>query len=404
MEVHIASNRIEYRFNIKGKYTIINGDSGTGKTTFYELVRALNRGLKLYNSTQIKIIAVPEEFEFFDIDKFNNSILVIDENCTLFKRKDFAKILQKSNNYFIIMSRTRKLNSLPISVESMYRIKTSGKTNTLEELYKRQEIKNIDNLDLIITEDEGSGYKFIKELLSAFDIQNIDIITSHGAASIAYKSIEESIKLRNKKNIALIFDYSAFGEYINDLYETIRQYSTKCKFYLLDWQSFENYILNSKLYNANINLEDTKCNYNSLEIYSEQLIKKYVADYRKDNLSKCLRRDRCIECKKNCKYKTGHSYTELIYDKIAILYDYICKYNRIKLDISYRIFNNHNKALKSINTRIVRISNTNINTGECLIERNNKTYKIIDIVILVMTNKICLSNPSMLKNWHGWTN
>lgn len=116
---------------------------------------------------------------------------------------------------------------------------------------------------------------------------------------ISFNEKEDTLRLVDD-----YFNFQRDDSWLNDdLYETIRQYSTKCKFYLLDWQSFENYILNSKSYNANINLEDTKCNYNSLEIYSEQLIKKYVADYRKDNLSKCLRRDRCIECKKNCKNK-----------------------------------------------------------------------------------------------------
>ena len=36
--VHIKTNRLEYKFEIDGKYTIIQGDSGTGKTTFNDLV------------------------------------------------------------------------------------------------------------------------------------------------------------------------------------------------------------------------------------------------------------------------------------------------------------------------------------------------------------------------------
>lgn len=39
--VHIKTNRLEYKFEINGKYTVIQGDSGVGKTTFHDLVTAM---------------------------------------------------------------------------------------------------------------------------------------------------------------------------------------------------------------------------------------------------------------------------------------------------------------------------------------------------------------------------
>lgn len=40
----ISTNKIYYTINIDRAITVISGNSGTGKTTLYELVRFMNNG------------------------------------------------------------------------------------------------------------------------------------------------------------------------------------------------------------------------------------------------------------------------------------------------------------------------------------------------------------------------
>lgn len=135
--VHIETNRLEYKFNVVSKYTVIKGDSATGKTTFYELVETMNiNPATVRNLGDLKVFAVPTLFDNFRIENYENYVLVVDEECSLFKRKDVPSILKNSNNYFIIINRSLKINLafLHDNDHYFYTMKTSGKFHTLEPL------------------------------------------------------------------------------------------------------------------------------------------------------------------------------------------------------------------------------------------------------------------------------
>lgn len=111
--VHLKTGRLEYKFEINNRYNIIKGDSGTGKTTLYDLVRAYKEDEKsVQNISGIKIDYIPIDSRYFNLDSIEDSVIIIDEGCKFLKQHNIASILQKSNNYFVIMNRTSKFNKL----------------------------------------------------------------------------------------------------------------------------------------------------------------------------------------------------------------------------------------------------------------------------------------------------
>ena len=337
--IHIKTNRLEYKFEISGKYTVIQGDSATGKTTFFELVSAMyNEPKSAQNVSGTKLVPISSTDDDSVLQKHSGVVFVLDEFCRLFKNKNISNLLRDSNNYFIIINRDEKtLGYLPIHVDNIFYMKTSGKYHTIERLYDRYSIDSIDNLDTIITEDKKSGYLFIKDMLSIYNIEDCGIllepslgdakdrsnIKKTSSASKIVKSMEYHID-NGRSNILIIYDASAFGAYINSLDFFIKGNNNRANIYVLDWESFEWYILGSKVYNEHYSLQDLDCNVESLEQFSTLKLSDKIERYSKDYLNKCLRRSRCNNCKKGsgCRFRLN-TYKDLIYGEVKILYDFI---------------------------------------------------------------------------------
>ncbi|KSV58740.1 hypothetical protein [Acetivibrio ethanolgignens] len=151
--VHIKTNRLEYKFEINGKYTVVQGDSGTGKTTFYDLVMAMFvENMAVQNLSGVQLIPVGIVSDASVLQKYTGAILVLDECCSLFKEYDVATLFKESNNYFVIINRdVESLGYLPIQVDNIFRVKSSGKFHTLEKMYERFEINNLTAVDTVIT-------------------------------------------------------------------------------------------------------------------------------------------------------------------------------------------------------------------------------------------------------------
>lgn len=340
--IHVKTARVEYKFEIHNKYTVIKGDSGSGKTTFYDLINVMGANPKaVQNVSGEKIIAIPAKFEDFNIANYSDVIFVVDENCTLFKRSDVASILRESENYFIIINREINLGYLPIHVDNVYRMKTAGKFHSLERIYKRFELSQIVDVDTIIVEDKRSGYLFVQDMLGDCDTDTVVIEPAYGnaeerlkdknaGASKVAKSMEYHAE-RGRRHIFVVYDAAAFGVYMDLLWNVIRRYP-KVQFYILDWDSFENYILKSKVYQQEIRLEDADYHYESYETYSTQKLGELIAGYSKTTLHKCLKRERCVDCKDvaGCEYKK-YTYDDLIYDGMKKLYDCVKHRNTVEL-------------------------------------------------------------------------
>ena len=65
------------------------------------------------------------------IKETENSVIFFDEDASYVKTEEFAKAIQNTSNYYVIVNR-ESLSNLPYSVDEIYGIKESGKYGSLE--------------------------------------------------------------------------------------------------------------------------------------------------------------------------------------------------------------------------------------------------------------------------------
>ena len=218
IRIKVGNQRNSYDFTLKRNITILRGNSGTGKTTLYDMVRDYNN---LGKESGVKIsggkIAVLEGKNWErELDNLEKTVVVIDEGSKFISSPEFAKKIDACDNYFLLITRNY-LEQLPYSVDEIYRIKGRGKNKSLEKIYlDRDRFYDNPNLkrfpfhpDLIITEDSNSGNQFFK---NAVKDMGIECIPAGGKSGIK-KLLEEYKDL----NIIVVADGAAIGPEMESL-------------------------------------------------------------------------------------------------------------------------------------------------------------------------------------------
>lgn len=120
------------------------------------------------------------------LDNIQDSIVFIDEGNEFVKTKDFARAIQQTDNYYVIVTR-EGLPALPYSVEEVYGIRTSGKYGSLKQsyhsfyrIYPDSTTENI-KPEKILTEDSNSGYQFFDAVCKE---QQIQCDTANGKSNV----------------------------------------------------------------------------------------------------------------------------------------------------------------------------------------------------------------------------
>ena len=132
--VRIRDSRVSYQFELFRNITIVQGDSGTGKTTLFDMVAAHAR-LKEKSSVQIvcdrPCVALSPDLDWQTrLARFQDSIVFIDEESEFVVSREFASAIRNTDNYYVIFTR-ENLHELPYSVNEIYQIHTSGKIHSL---------------------------------------------------------------------------------------------------------------------------------------------------------------------------------------------------------------------------------------------------------------------------------
>ena len=184
----IQSAHLKYEMEFSRNITVIQGDSATGKTTLVDMIQEYNlngtdTGITLSCDRPCRIIAGQSWQE--QLKNIENSIVFIDEGNRFVSSYDFARAIQGSSNYYVIVTR-EALVGLPYSVTEIYGIRSSGKFQSLEPVYHHmyriygdqlQESEN--RIDRLIAEDSNSGYEFFSGIIDESEIKCI----SAGGAS-----------------------------------------------------------------------------------------------------------------------------------------------------------------------------------------------------------------------------
>lgn len=214
-KVTIYTKRIRYEFELRRNITIIRGDSATGKTTLIDMVQEY-----VNNPTASPVELVCDKACYVlagalwreQLSGMHDSIVFIDEGNEFIKTDEFARVIQNTDNYYVIATR-ESLPALPYSVEEIYGIRESGKYGTLKQRYHEfYRIYGMDDLqdnvkpDVIITEDSNSGFQFFNAVCKE---RELTCQSANGKSNVfqCLKACEG--------NVLVVADGAAFGAEID---------------------------------------------------------------------------------------------------------------------------------------------------------------------------------------------
>ena len=199
--IMVQSGRgIQYKFDIHRKYTVIRGDSATGKTTLVRMIEDATVRKTADISCDVSCVVLPDMNWEINLDAFSESIVFIDEDHpALTTGKKLSEKMFSSDNCFVIISRD-KMPWIPYSYKEIYEIKSSGKFHRLERIYK--DMEDFQENENYVTEDEAAGLEFYQKWLGN------RVKTSYGNSNLSKYA---------KRGNTLIGDGAAIGPYMYDL-------------------------------------------------------------------------------------------------------------------------------------------------------------------------------------------
>ncbi len=244
--IKIADRRVKYTLELVRNITVIQGDSGTGKTTLFDMVSAYSR-LKERSGVQIQCdkscTALYAESDWETrLRNLSDSIIFIDEDAEYVGSREFAAAIRDSDNYYVIFSR-QPLHELPYSVEEVYEIKTSGKFHKLQKRYRSgkgyvyAKATGRGTASVLLTEDSHAGYQLYDQHYSGSKVSCI----SAGSNTGIYAFLRE----HHQEKVFVIADGAAFGAEMERVLKLQQQFPDKITLCLPE--SFEWLILQSGL-------------------------------------------------------------------------------------------------------------------------------------------------------------
>lgn len=248
--VEVKNRKVKFTFDLYRNITVVRGDSGTGKTTLYNMIADYTR---LKQASGVNLRSTKPCVALVDIDWKNqlrgisDSIVFIDEGAAYVSTEEFAKAVKGSDNYYVIFSR-EALHQLPYSVEEIYQIKTSGKFHTFEKIYHQDKLHRYTKMTkqqrkdfaVLLTEDSHSGLQFFR---AHFDGTKVTC-TSAGSNSAVFKWLSQHLD----EKVLVVADGAAFGSEMDRVMKLCAAHSQT--FQLCLPESFEWLILKSGIVQA----------------------------------------------------------------------------------------------------------------------------------------------------------
>jgi len=140
----------------------------------------------------------------------------VDEGSTFVSSLDFARAIQHSDNYYVLVTR-EDLSTLPYSVNAILELKktTSRFKRTYNKAYPVYDSLTASNVQLegvekLLTEDANSGYQLFTKVGEKYGIVCIP--------AAGKDNIKQKIFPMKSEKVLVIADGAAFGPQMNDIY------------------------------------------------------------------------------------------------------------------------------------------------------------------------------------------
>ena len=251
-EVKVSNTRVDFTLTLERNITVIRGDSATGKSTFIGLIRDYEQdgddsGVRLHAKSLLDNHNCPcrvlNSVDWqFRLGRINNSIVFIDEGNGFIKSDDFARAIQGSTNYYVIITR-ENLHQLPYSVKSILKLKTTTRQQKTYirsyKYYARLDtpVENIADFQEIITEDSNSGYEMFNHIAMQ---HGVECISARGKSNVF-----NHLHYRPGERLLVIADGAAFGAELEKVYKLAELHPRAITLFLPE--SFEWLILKSRI-------------------------------------------------------------------------------------------------------------------------------------------------------------
>lgn len=282
--ISIVNRDARYKFEVKRNITFVRGDSGTGKTTLFNMIAdhtRLGEASGVTISCDRKCIALIDTEWKHQLYNTKDSIVFIDEGFTDIASDDFANAIRESNNYYVIFNR-ESLPNIPYSVQEIYEIKASGKEHRLARMYKQDKRHitykgrkpRVKNHELILTEDKKSGFFFFEQYCNKTEL----VCESAESKTRIFEFLKKHVNDR----VLVIADGAAFGSEIDKIMKLNQVQDGR--FVICLPESFEWLILKSNIISNDREktykvLENTEEYVESSENFSwEQFFTKYLIE------------------------------------------------------------------------------------------------------------------------------
>lgn len=199
MELIYNYNDMQYTLSLTGKYNVIVGDSGTGKTQLAEFASRLESVVKRKRTWDIPIYG--DSRHVLDIiNKVTNSVIVIDEEISTSDLECHLKAIEKSPNWFIFCFRD-DLGKIPYGIDNIFSLRGNARHRKMIPYFTRNAFtRTVMAYTDIITEDSKSSYYALQ-----YKFPQQRVITSEGKGNL------KRVIAQSKENSIIILDLCGVG-------------------------------------------------------------------------------------------------------------------------------------------------------------------------------------------------
>lgn len=242
-EVKVSNVNVSFTLELERNITILSGDSATGKTTLIEMLRDFEEsgrssGVTVHCKRSCRVLT-NADWEY-RLNGIRDSIVFLDEGNAFVKSEAFARAIQSSSNYYVIVTR-ESLYQLPYSVNAILKLKTTGRRGkTYVRAYPQYDhladpVGEISRIQEIVTEDSNAGYEMFGYIATE---NHISCISAQGKSNVFSK-----LDNRTADRVLVIADGAAFGSELEKIYQLMEAQPNKITLYLPE--SFEWLVLKS---------------------------------------------------------------------------------------------------------------------------------------------------------------
>lgn len=246
----VKNRHIAFKFDLERNITIITGDSGTGKTKLVNMVRMYASEGKASGVTLTceRPCTVLEGRDWETIlNNTRQSVVFIEESTRFLPTYEFAKLIQKTDNYYVIVTR-EPLPQIPYSIDAIKQIVKNARKPKIEKVYKNVSVKDIAAFpyDEIVVEDSKAGFLFFA---AASGKRSVPCRTSNGKSNLL-----PELKGSKSRRILVIADAAALGSEIRELMR-FKQLSSKVIDFFFP-ECFEWLVLKSAIFSKNADVKE----------------------------------------------------------------------------------------------------------------------------------------------------